>query len=209
VTGVCSPKPRIFDPLLWAIGLIIGVELAGSLRRRGALYADVYRGRPRFARALGLNGTLATRRFDSGTYSQSRSQGCCAFGGQKLRMDCMETNDSLQLGIELHAPGLPAHMQEMSPDEARLLDTQHAFDSVAEDDDGPRGNNELIQRMRNTMWDAGRSEFFIGSRLLDLGCGTGIDAVEFACAGSRVVPTDWSPQSSARTRWRILAACSE
>ncbi|HJU25919.1 MAG TPA: methyltransferase domain-containing protein, partial [Rhodanobacteraceae bacterium] len=91
-------------------------------------------------------------------------------------------------------------MQEVSPGEARLLDTQRAFDSVAADYDGPRGNNELIQRMRRTMWDAACSEFFTGSRLLDLGCGTGIDAVEFARTGYRVVATDWSPQMVARTR---------
>ncbi|MGH8214003.1 MAG: class I SAM-dependent methyltransferase, partial [Rhodanobacteraceae bacterium] len=96
--------------------------------------------------------------------------------------------------------------QSASEGEARLLDTQRAFDSVAEDYDGPRGNNELIQRMRRTMWNAARSEFFIGSRLLDLGCGTGIDAVEFAGAGYRVLATDWSPQMVARTRSRILAA---
>ena len=36
-------------------------------------------------------------------------------------------------------------------DDTQLLDTQHAFDSVAADYDGPRGNNELIQRMRLAM----------------------------------------------------------
>ena len=41
----------------------------------------------------------------------------------------------------------------MALDEARLLDTQRAFDSVAADYDGPRGNNELIQRMRVTLWE--------------------------------------------------------
>ena len=34
----------------------------------------------------------------------------------------------------------------------RLRDTQDAFDSVAGDYDGPRGNNALIQRMRARMW---------------------------------------------------------
>ena len=37
--------------------------------------------------------------------------------------------------------------------ETQLLDTQRAFDSVAADYDGPRGNNELIQRMRLALWD--------------------------------------------------------
>jgi SAM-dependent methyltransferase len=119
----------------------------------------------------------------------------------------METENSLQLGIEAHDPPLREKLpQSVSESEMRLLDTQRAFDSVAVDYDGPRGNNELIQRMRRAFWQAGRSEFFLGSRLLDLGCGTGLDAAEFARSGYRVVATDWSPQMVARTRSRILAA---
>jgi SAM-dependent methyltransferase len=91
-------------------------------------------------------------------------------------------------------------------DEARLLDTQRAFDSVAADYDGPRGNNELIQRMRVTLWDTVRGELPLGSRLLDLGCGTGIDAVEFATRGYRVVASDWSPRMVERTQSRAVAA---
>ena len=34
----------------------------------------------------------------------------------------------------------------------RLLETRAAFDSVAPDYDGPRGNNALIQDMRGEMW---------------------------------------------------------
>jgi SAM-dependent methyltransferase len=89
--------------------------------------------------------------------------------------------------------------------EAQLLDTQRAFDSVAADYDGPRGNNELIQRMRFTMWETVRSELLAGSRLLDLGCGTGIDAVEFAMHGYQVTASDWSPRMVERTRMRAAA----
>jgi len=91
-------------------------------------------------------------------------------------------------------------------DEAQLLDTQRAFDSVAADYDGPRGNNELIQRMRVTLWDTVHSTLPTGARLLDLGCGTGIDALEFARRGFHVVATDWSPQMVERTRARVAAA---
>ncbi|RDS81938.1 class I SAM-dependent methyltransferase [Dyella psychrodurans] len=90
----------------------------------------------------------------------------------------------------------------MALDETQLLDTQRAFDSVAADYDGPRGNNELIQRMRLTLWDTVRDAVPPGSRLLDLGCGTGIDAAEFARQGHHVVATDWSPEMVARTRAR-------
>ena len=94
-------------------------------------------------------------------------------------------------------------------DEGQLLETQHAFDSVAADYDGPRGNNELIQRMRLAMWDTVYSELQPESRLLDLGCGTGIDALEFAKRGHEVVATDWSPQMVERTRARAADAGME
>jgi SAM-dependent methyltransferase len=91
-------------------------------------------------------------------------------------------------------------------DDARLLDTQRAFDSVAADYDGPRGNNALIQRMRQTLWDTVAAELGTGSRLLDLGCGTGIDAAEFARRGYEVVATDWSPSMVERTLSRAADA---
>jgi SAM-dependent methyltransferase len=94
-------------------------------------------------------------------------------------------------------------------DDARLLDTQRAFDSVAADYDGPRGNNALIQRMRQTLWDTVTAELGNGSRLLDIGCGTGIDAAEFARRGHEVVATDWSPSMIARTLSRASDAALE
>lgn len=95
---------------------------------------------------------------------------------------------------------------EASLNEAQLLDTQRAFDSVAADYDGPRGNNELIQRMRNTLWDTVDKEVPAGSQLLDIGCGTGIDALEFARRGYQVVASDWSPAMVGRTRSRAAVA---
>lgn len=94
----------------------------------------------------------------------------------------------------------------MTMDESQLLDTQRAFDSVAADYDGPRGNNELIQRMRLTLWSTVRNELPASSRLLDLGCGTGIDAVEFAQRGYQVTASDWSPRMVERTHARAAAA---
>jgi SAM-dependent methyltransferase len=104
------------------------------------------------------------------------------------------------------AAGVDARRPGALLNEAQLLDTQLAFDSVAADYDGPRGNNELIQRMRLTLWDTVQGAFPAGSRLLDLGCGTGIDAVEFVRRGFHVVATDWSPQMAERTRARAVAA---
>jgi 2-polyprenyl-3-methyl-5-hydroxy-6-metoxy-1,4-benzoquinol methylase len=90
--------------------------------------------------------------------------------------------------------------------ETQLIDTQRAFDSVAADYDGPKGNNALIQRMRATVWRTLTEACAPGSRLLDLGCGTGIDAIELARRGYSVLATDWSPQMVERTRDRATAA---
>ena len=89
---------------------------------------------------------------------------------------------------------------------AQLQDTRRAFDSVAADYDGPRGNNALIQRMRVGLWDTVESALPPGARLLDLGCGTGIDALHFAGLGYPVVATDWSPAMVARTAERLAGA---
>jgi ubiquinone/menaquinone biosynthesis C-methylase UbiE len=109
--------------------------------------------------------------------------------------------------------GYPATPPDPNPAEPsaqtlqRLLETQGAFDSVAADYDGARGNNDLIQDMRREMWDWLDSTFLAGSRLIDLGCGTGLDAVRMALAGHSVTATDWSPQMVGRTRDRADRAC--
>jgi ubiquinone/menaquinone biosynthesis C-methylase UbiE len=81
----------------------------------------------------------------------------------------------------------------------RLRETQDAFDSVAADYDGPRGNNDLIQDMRREMWRRLDATFPPGSRLLDLGCGTGLDAVRLAQLGHHITATDWSALMVQRT----------
>jgi SAM-dependent methyltransferase len=82
---------------------------------------------------------------------------------------------------------------------SQLRDTQSAFDSVAADYDGPRGNNALIQDMRLEMWQWLDALFPAPAQLLDIGCGTGLDAVRMADIGHRVTATDWSAQMVQRT----------
>jgi len=84
----------------------------------------------------------------------------------------------------------------------QLRETQDAFDSVAADYDGSRGNNALIQDMRSEMWRWLDATFAPGSSLVDLGCGTGLDAARMAQLGHRVTATDWSPEMVRRTRDR-------
>jgi SAM-dependent methyltransferase len=86
--------------------------------------------------------------------------------------------------------------------DAELLATKAAFDSVAADYDGPRGNNALIQRMRATVWREFERRFARNARLIDLGCGTGLDAVHLAHSGRTVLATDWSPLMVERTARR-------
>jgi SAM-dependent methyltransferase len=83
-----------------------------------------------------------------------------------------------------------------------LADTQLAFDSVAATYDGPRGNNALIQRMRELSWRLIEQHVPAPAHLLDIGCGTGIDAQHFAQRGYCVLATDWSPQMVERAAGR-------
>jgi SAM-dependent methyltransferase len=87
----------------------------------------------------------------------------------------------------------------------QLLDTRRAYDSVAADYDGPLGNNALIQAMRYRLWRAVERQVPPGGRLLDLGCGPGLDAAHFADLGYQVVATDWSPQMVLRAGQRVGA----
>lgn len=81
-----------------------------------------------------------------------------------------------------------------------LADTRDAFDSVAFDYDGERGNNAMIQEMRGEMWRWLDATFTHGGRLIDVGCGTGHDAVRMAELGHRITAIDWSPKMVERTR---------
>jgi SAM-dependent methyltransferase len=74
---------------------------------------------------------------------------------------------------------------------------------VAVDYDGPAGNNLLIQRMRDQMWQLLTATFPVGARLLDLGCGTGIDAAYLAARGYAVLAIDWSQVMVERSQLRI------
>lgn len=60
--------------------------------------------------------------------------------------------------------------------------------------DGPIGDNELIQLMRFTFWGKLQRYFREPGYLLDLGCGTGIDASFMCGIGHAVLGIDWSEE---------------
>jgi SAM-dependent methyltransferase len=60
--------------------------------------------------------------------------------------------------------------------------------------------------MRNVLWDRYARLFSAGQTVLDLGCGTGIDAVFLARRGVRVMGIDASPAMIAQSRAKLAAA---
>jgi len=88
----------------------------------------------------------------------------------------------------------------------QLADTQRAFDEVAAGYDGPLGNNTLVQAVRARTLAAVTGSVAPGASLLDLGCGTGLDAVALGQKGYRVTAIDWSPNMVRQTRERALGA---
>ncbi|MDB6082640.1 MAG: methylase involved in ubiquinone/menaquinone biosynthesis [Gammaproteobacteria bacterium] len=59
--------------------------------------------------------------------------------------------------------------------------------------------------MRSEMWRWLDATFASGSRLIDIGCGTGLDAVRMARRGHCITATDWSPRMLERTADRVAA----
>lgn len=84
-----------------------------------------------------------------------------------------------------------------------LLDTQDAFDGVADGYDRSNRENPLLCAMRQRVQRTIASMVPAGSHLLDLGCGPGTDATALAITGYRVTAIDWSPAMVAAARRRV------
>jgi SAM-dependent methyltransferase len=78
----------------------------------------------------------------------------------------------------------------------------HGYDLVARTYDLVEGRNAISERVRRTTLQAALRAFRVGDRVLELGCGTGRDAVDLARAGIQVVATDISAEMISITRAR-------
>jgi ubiquinone/menaquinone biosynthesis C-methylase UbiE len=89
--------------------------------------------------------------------------------------------------------------------ERGLLDTQHAFDSVAADYDRSNTENPILCAMRERVLAEVGRHVAGGGRILDLGCGPGADAEALATAGYLVTAIDWSPNMVEQARARMAS----
>jgi ubiquinone/menaquinone biosynthesis C-methylase UbiE len=86
--------------------------------------------------------------------------------------------------------------------------TANAFDTVAHEYDaayGPTGN-AVMGWLRQESLTLLMETFPQGSQLLEIGCGTGEEALHLARAGRTVVATDVSPKMASLTRAKAAAA---
>ncbi|MBI4546092.1 MAG: methyltransferase domain-containing protein [Gemmatimonadetes bacterium] len=74
------------------------------------------------------------------------------------------------------------------------MSVAQAFDAVAAQYDARFTDRPLPRRLRAAVWEILDGCFRAGDRVLDLGCGTGEDAVYLAQRGVRVTATDGSPR---------------
>jgi SAM-dependent methyltransferase len=87
-----------------------------------------------------------------------------------------------------------------------LSETSRAFDAHAQHYDEIVEPNALLQSMRAALWGEVARRVPAPAHLLDLGCGTGIDATYFAQRGYAVTAIDASPEMINQTRNRVLRA---
>ncbi|MGD8624485.1 MAG: class I SAM-dependent methyltransferase [Anaerolineae bacterium] len=108
-------------------------------------------------------------------------------------------------------------MPGQEPDRQHYLQVARAFDQAAENYDTLYRTNPVMAWLRRESLAVLQATFPPGSRLLEIGCGTGEEALALGRAGYRVVATDISPAmiETARAKagagqdnvtWRVLPA---
>jgi ubiquinone/menaquinone biosynthesis C-methylase UbiE len=94
---------------------------------------------------------------------------------------------------------------------ATVLDSPGApFDAVAADYDRTFSSSSVGQAQRAAVWKELAQTFFAGQRVLDIGCGTGVDACFLAARGVSVTAVDSSPVmiSISASQVRSLRLCN-
>jgi ubiquinone/menaquinone biosynthesis C-methylase UbiE len=97
--------------------------------------------------------------------------------------------------------GLPAFAAEMS----YYDHVARGYDLIAASYDDVEVANAVGRRVRKRMQDALFRSFRPGDRVLELGCGTGIEALALAARGVDVVATDLSEAMVERVREKVKA----
>jgi ubiquinone/menaquinone biosynthesis C-methylase UbiE len=82
------------------------------------------------------------------------------------------------------------------------------FDVIAKEYDSHFTNTLVGQAQRNSVWREVDREFRSGQRVLEMNCGTGVDAMHLAERGVRVVACDASKEMIEVARRRLRAAAS-
>lgn len=74
------------------------------------------------------------------------------------------------------------------------------FDRLADGYDGIFTNSAVGRAQRSVVWEEADRIFRSGQRILDINCGTGVDAMHLASRGAEVVACDASPRMIATAR---------
>ena len=83
---------------------------------------------------------------------------------------------------------------------------RESFNRIAADIDNVVVRNPINAWMHAVTMARVRAAFLPGARILELGCGTGTDAIAMAQGGRRVFAFDLSPEMVARARAKVAAA---
>lgn len=81
-----------------------------------------------------------------------------------------------------------------------------AFDTAAETYDGDFTHTDLGRWLRGRVWERLTAHFQLGASVLEIGCGTGEDALWLAQRGVKVLATDASPIMRQKTQEKIASA---
>ncbi len=77
------------------------------------------------------------------------------------------------------------------------------FDALADSYDEVFTNSLIGRAQRHAVWEELERTFHPGQRILEMNCGTGVDAVYLACRGVAVLACDQAPRMIAASRRRL------